>query len=218
MSKKTDKPPQTSEKFQEKVPKELFCSFCNKNSKLANRLIAGPNDIFICEECVAVCTRILFEENSIAAIAQKQRPEALAEFLGTKFITPLGKQFSVPTSRLYPTYKSRVEMGYLIKQIFESMLVIADVTGKDPILMYLLGIVKSLGRPLFILTQNLADIPSDLKGNRHVKYDETEESLLDIQSQLSPAFEFIGYGKVMFDTKKLVKEREEHKKEEIQEG
>jgi hypothetical protein len=195
----------------------------------------------------------LFEESSIAAIAQQHRPVMLAEFLGTKtefpplvfsktktkvfflapnakisthifisFIAPLGKQFSVPISRLYPTYRSRMKMGPLIKQIFESMLVIVDVTGKDPVLMYLLGIVKSLGRPLFILTQNLADIPNDLTENRHVKYEETEESLLDIQSQLSPVFEFIGHDKTMLDTKKLVEEQAERekqkKKEKIQKG
>ncbi len=38
------------------------CSFCGKNSDIARRLIAGPG-VFICDECVHVCRKILNEEN-----------------------------------------------------------------------------------------------------------------------------------------------------------
>jgi ATP-dependent Clp protease ATP-binding subunit ClpX len=41
---------------------ERYCSFCNKSAEMARRLIAGPNDIFICDECVEVCRKILSEE------------------------------------------------------------------------------------------------------------------------------------------------------------
>jgi ATP-dependent Clp protease ATP-binding subunit ClpX len=38
------------------------CSFCGKTSEMAKKLIAGPG-VYICDECVAVCNRILTEEN-----------------------------------------------------------------------------------------------------------------------------------------------------------
>ncbi|GHV83814.1 ATP-dependent Clp protease ATP-binding subunit ClpX [Spirochaetia bacterium] len=41
---------------------ERTCSFCGKGGDTARRLIAGPVDIFICDECVEVCRRILNEE------------------------------------------------------------------------------------------------------------------------------------------------------------
>ncbi|MDR0387155.1 MAG: ATP-dependent Clp protease ATP-binding subunit ClpX [Treponema sp.] len=41
---------------------ERFCSFCGKSEDMARRLIAGPNDIYICDECVEVCRKILSEE------------------------------------------------------------------------------------------------------------------------------------------------------------
>jgi len=41
---------------------EKTCSFCGKSGDMARRLIAGPNDIFICDECVEVCRKILTEE------------------------------------------------------------------------------------------------------------------------------------------------------------
>jgi ClpX C4-type zinc finger len=36
----------------------LQCSFCGKNEKEAARLIAGPH-VFICDECVGTCNKIL---------------------------------------------------------------------------------------------------------------------------------------------------------------
>jgi ATP-dependent Clp protease ATP-binding subunit ClpX len=42
---------------------ERSCSFCGKGHDIARRLIAGPNDIFICDECVEVCRKILADED-----------------------------------------------------------------------------------------------------------------------------------------------------------
>ncbi|MDR2370879.1 MAG: ATP-dependent Clp protease ATP-binding subunit ClpX, partial [Treponema sp.] len=41
---------------------ERSCSFCGKSADMARRLIAGPNDVFICDECVEVCRKILLDE------------------------------------------------------------------------------------------------------------------------------------------------------------
>jgi ATP-dependent Clp protease ATP-binding subunit ClpX len=41
---------------------ERICSFCGKSADTARRLIAGPNDVFICDDCVEVCRKILAEE------------------------------------------------------------------------------------------------------------------------------------------------------------
>ncbi|MDR2536722.1 MAG: ATP-dependent Clp protease ATP-binding subunit ClpX [Treponema sp.] len=40
---------------------ERICSFCGKSADMARRLIAGPNNVFICDECVEVCRKILAE-------------------------------------------------------------------------------------------------------------------------------------------------------------
>ncbi|GHV78106.1 ATP-dependent Clp protease ATP-binding subunit ClpX [Spirochaetia bacterium] len=39
------------------------CSFCGKSNDMARRLIAGPNDVFICDDCVEVCRKILTDED-----------------------------------------------------------------------------------------------------------------------------------------------------------
>ena len=38
------------------------CSFCNKTQDQVRKLIAGPNGIYICEECVDICAYIIEEE------------------------------------------------------------------------------------------------------------------------------------------------------------
>ena len=37
------------------------CSFCGKSQEQVRRLIAGPNLVFICDECVALCNEIIAE-------------------------------------------------------------------------------------------------------------------------------------------------------------
>ncbi|MCL1815448.1 MAG: ATP-dependent Clp protease ATP-binding subunit ClpX [Treponema sp.] len=41
---------------------ERSCSFCGKSADMARRIIAGPNEVFICDECVEVCRKILSDE------------------------------------------------------------------------------------------------------------------------------------------------------------
>jgi hypothetical protein len=38
------------------------CSFCGKGREQVRRLIAGPNFVYICSECVALCNEIIDRE------------------------------------------------------------------------------------------------------------------------------------------------------------
>ena len=38
------------------------CSFCGKEQRMVNRLVAGPN-VYICNECIALCNEILNDED-----------------------------------------------------------------------------------------------------------------------------------------------------------
>ncbi|OXR48304.1 MULTISPECIES: ATP-dependent Clp protease ATP-binding subunit ClpX [unclassified Pusillimonas] len=46
--------------------KVLHCSFCNKSQHEVRKLIAGPS-VFICDECIDLCTDIIREETKEAA-------------------------------------------------------------------------------------------------------------------------------------------------------
>lgn len=45
-----------------KTPGKVKCSFCGRTKENAKKLIAGPDGIFICDECIHVCAEILEEE------------------------------------------------------------------------------------------------------------------------------------------------------------
>ncbi|MFO7963465.1 MAG: ATP-dependent Clp protease ATP-binding subunit ClpX [Desulfobacterales bacterium] len=56
----------------------LFCSFCGKNQKEVNKLIAGPA-VYICDECIQLCSEIIQEE-------KEQETESLEHFMVPKEI------------------------------------------------------------------------------------------------------------------------------------
>lgn len=45
-----------------KNDEQIRCSFCNKTQAQVRKLIAGPNNTYICDECVEVCSEIIDEE------------------------------------------------------------------------------------------------------------------------------------------------------------
>ena len=48
-------------KNNENMPR-LCCSFCGRTEQQVRKLIAGPNGVYICDECVDLCDEILEEE------------------------------------------------------------------------------------------------------------------------------------------------------------
>jgi ATP-dependent Clp protease ATP-binding subunit ClpX len=63
---------------------DKVCSFCGKSDGMTKRLIAGPENIFICDECVEVCRKILTEEEhdiTMQFTADIPRPADIKEYL-----------------------------------------------------------------------------------------------------------------------------------------
>lgn len=59
------------------------CSFCGKSAEYAKRLIAGPG-VYICDECIQVCNRILQEDESAASgdfTVDVPKPRDIKEYL-----------------------------------------------------------------------------------------------------------------------------------------
>ncbi len=45
-----------------KDTEHLHCSFCGKPEEMTKRLIAGPNGVYICNECIEICRDVMKEE------------------------------------------------------------------------------------------------------------------------------------------------------------
>lgn len=57
--------------------------------------------------------------------------------------------------------------------ILQAAIIVCDTTGRNPNVFYELGIAHTLGKKVLLLTQNLDDIPFDLRALRHIEYSNT---------------------------------------------
>lgn len=63
----------------------LTCSFCSKDARELRKLIAGPEGVHICDECVRVCRSIVSKDDpglqNAPATLEDMRPSAIRTFL-----------------------------------------------------------------------------------------------------------------------------------------
>jgi ATP-dependent Clp protease ATP-binding subunit ClpX len=66
------------------------CSFCGKEAKDVRKLIAGPEGVHICDECVSLCKEIIEEDAQVAPageqVVRDTRPHKIKEYLDQHII------------------------------------------------------------------------------------------------------------------------------------
>lgn len=86
---------------------EQYCSFCGKEKAKTKKLIAGPDGIFICDECVELCRDMMEKTPSANAEAQKvelKTPAEIKEALD-QYIVGQDKAKKVLSVAVYNHYK-----------------------------------------------------------------------------------------------------------------
>ena len=86
---------------------EQYCSFCGKEKAKTKKLIAGPDGIFICDECVELCRDMMEKTPSATAAAQKvelKTPAEIKEALD-QYIVGQDKAKKVLSVAVYNHYK-----------------------------------------------------------------------------------------------------------------
>ncbi len=73
--------------------------------------------------------------------------------------------------------------------IFQSYIVVCDLTGKNPNVFYEAGIAHTLGKHVVPITQTESDIPFDLKHHRYAKYLNNTEGREKLKKDLASRFE-----------------------------
>ncbi len=58
----------------------------------------------------------------------------------------------------------------VVSNIADATLVVADLSGLNPNVLYELGIAHALNRPVILLTQNIDELPFDLRQDRAIRY------------------------------------------------
>lgn len=93
----------------------MNCSFCNKNKNEVVKLIASPNNVFICDECVALCHQVLLDSDK-PTISEKSgipSPRKIKEFLD-RYVIGQDAAKSVLAVAVYNHYKrlANPSVGY----------------------------------------------------------------------------------------------------------
>jgi len=91
------------------------CSFCNKGQEEVRRLIAGPNQVYICDECVQLCREIIEEEEPSAprteiGISRIPTPKELYEQLN-QYVIGQDNAKKILSVAVYNHYK-RIQAGF----------------------------------------------------------------------------------------------------------
>jgi hypothetical protein len=68
--------------------------------------------------------------------------------------------------------------------IWNTKIVIADCTGKNPNVFYEIGIAHTVGKSVVFLTQDKMDIPFDISHIRYLEYQPNESGLIDLAELL----------------------------------
>ena len=83
----------------------LYCAFCGKPKELANKLVAGPNGLYICDECLEICNSILEEETLVEVEeVELKKPKQIKEELDS-YIVGQDKAKKVLSVAVYNHYK-----------------------------------------------------------------------------------------------------------------
>lgn len=76
----------------------------------------------------------------------------------------------------------------IIRQIIKSRLIIANITGRNPNVMYELGVAHALGKPTIVIAQDFTDIPFDLNNKRIIIYKNEKELQRRLEMSINDMF------------------------------
>ncbi|MES9946433.1 MAG: hypothetical protein ABW080_15890 [Candidatus Thiodiazotropha sp.] len=103
----------------------------------------------------------------------------------TDHIRKVAESVGVTVTRADDFFKSGSIVTDIWNAINNACVVIADCTGRNPNVFYELGIAHALGRPVIIITQDVKDVPFDIRHLRVVEYEFTPRGMIDFESTLS---------------------------------
>ena len=109
------------------------CSFCNKPQSQVRKMIAGPNGVFICDQCVDVCTEIIedelgYEEENAYDDINRLKPEEIKAFLDD-YVIGQDEAKKVLSVAVYNHYKRIMAEKDLGVELQKSNILMVGPTG-----------------------------------------------------------------------------------------
>lgn len=112
----------------------LHCSFCGKNQDQVRKLIAGPKDVFICDECIDLCSEIIEEEldtlpnENMGQDINLLKPKEIKEFLD-QYVIGQEEAKKVLSVSVYNHYKRVMAERDLDVELQKSNILMIGPTG-----------------------------------------------------------------------------------------
>jgi hypothetical protein len=113
-------------------------------------------------------------------------------------LAPLLRELNYEAIRADTTLNQQNLLADIIEGITESDVIIADLTGLNPNVMYELGLAHGLRRPVIMLTQSISTVPFDLRSYRLTAYTERYPDVEALKNVLRQTLEAHSRGDVRF--------------------
>ncbi|HIR76778.1 MAG TPA: ATP-dependent Clp protease ATP-binding subunit ClpX [Candidatus Choladousia intestinipullorum] len=113
---------------------KIRCSFCNKTEDQVRKLIAGPNGVYICDECIDICSEIIEEELEDEEIAEEisginlLKPMEIKAFLD-EYVIGQDEAKKTLAVAVYNHYKRITGGKYLDVELQKSNILMLGPTG-----------------------------------------------------------------------------------------
>jgi cold shock CspA family protein len=104
-------------------------------------------------------------------------------------IKPLVESLGIQCRRADELYSTRGILGDIWESLQTAEFIIADLTNKNPNVMYELGLCHALWKHMILICQNKDDVPFDLRAWRVIWYDFTFAGAARLKDELQRAIE-----------------------------
>jgi len=113
--------------------KQVRCSFCGKSQEQVRKLLAGPGDVYICDECIELCYEIVEEEFDDDVVESASginllKPKEIKEFLD-QYVIGQEEAKKVLSVSVYNHYKRVLSEKDLDVELQKSNILMIGPTG-----------------------------------------------------------------------------------------
>jgi hypothetical protein len=106
-------------------------------------------------------------------------------------VVPTVKELGLSIKRGDDPFSKHEIMHDIWSMLNACRLVVADCTGRNPNVFYELGIAHTIGKPVVMLTQNLAELPFDVQNRRAIEYNIAFHKIDSLKQKLNAAIRSI---------------------------
>jgi hypothetical protein len=100
-------------------------------------------------------------------------------------VVPALESADISVTRAGEIFSTDVTVEEVLKGIVCSSFVVADVSGRNPNVMYEIGMANAVGRLVLVISQSVDDIPFDLRYRRTVIYEPTPGGCRKLEEDLA---------------------------------